>query len=206
MRVVDEFDGGLGWICDERLARTSHALRTDDGVWLVDPVEPCDTVSQALAALGPVRGVVQLLDRHGRDAQTLATRYRVPLHTPYARDTVSQAPFEWVRVARSRWWREVALWWPARRVLVCADALGTLGFFLARGERIGVRPLLRLTPPRGLRAYAPDRILVGHGEGVHEGAAAALAVALSTSRRRLPAALAHGMRRAVRARRATRQP
>ena len=38
IRFCDEFDGGIGWIADELLGRTSHALVVDGGVWLVDPV------------------------------------------------------------------------------------------------------------------------------------------------------------------------
>ena len=34
-------------------------------------------------------------------------------------------------------------------------------------DRVGVHPLLKLTPPRRLRAYEPEHLLVGHGEGVH---------------------------------------
>jgi hypothetical protein len=194
LRLVDEFDGGLGWICDEPIARASHALRAADGVWLVDPVEPSNTVLQALERLGEVRGVIQLLDRHNRDCAALGRRYGVPHVAAYASNTVLQAPFETVRVADRRRWREVALWWPERRVLVCGDALGTVAYFRAPQEPIGVHPLLRLTPPSGLRGLAPERILVGHGPGLHVGAASALAEALRTSRRRLPAAFLNGVR------------
>ena len=74
-------------------------------------------------------------------------------------------------------------------MLVCADALGTIPFFCAPGERLGVHPLLRLRPPRALRRVFPEHVLTGHGDGVHEDASAALHEALRTSRRRLPAAL-----------------
>jgi hypothetical protein len=186
LRVVDEFDGGLGWMEEERIARTSHALLAG-GVWLVDPVEPRDNLSQALSRLGEVRGVIQLLDRHARDCAALAARYGVTHHRAYA--GAVDVPFDVVPLVRWWKWREAALWWPERRVLVCADALGTLGYFRAPRDRIGVHPLLRLRPPKRLGAYAPERILVGHGPGVHAGAAGALAEALRTSRRRLPAAL-----------------
>ena len=56
----------------------------------------------------------------------------------------------------------------------CADALGTLSFFRAPGERLGMHPLIRPFPPRALRGVEPQRILVGHGEAVTEGAAEAL--------------------------------
>jgi hypothetical protein len=184
LKLVDEFDGGLGWMEEERIARTSHALAAHGGVWLIDPV---DAGEAPWARLGEVRGVIQLLDRHARDCAALAERFGVPHHAAYR--GAADVPFEIVPLVRLRFWREAALWWPERRVLVCADALGTLAYFCARGDRVGVHPLLRLFPPKRLRAFRPERILVGHGAGVHEDAAAALAEALRTARRRLPAAL-----------------
>jgi glyoxylase-like metal-dependent hydrolase (beta-lactamase superfamily II) len=189
LKVVDEFDGGLGWTEDAFLGRTSHALAADGGVWLVDPVDPeaSDTVSQAIAALGDVAGVIQLLDRHSRDSAKLAERFGVEHVVAYAGQ--NDTPFELVPLVRRRQWREVALWWPERRVLVCADALGTIGYFVAPGDRIGVHPLLRLFPPRALVRLDPERILVGHGEGIHHDATAALREALTTARRRAPGVL-----------------
>jgi hypothetical protein len=52
-----------------------------------------------------------------------------------------------------------------------------------------VHLLLRLTPPKQLVAFEADRILVGHGEGVHDEASSALLDALQTSRRGLPGLL-----------------
>jgi hypothetical protein len=97
-------------------------------------------------------------------------------------------PFEIVPLVGRRWWREVALWWPQRRVLVCADALGTVAYFVAGGERVGVHPILRLAPPRRLRAFEPNQLLCGHGAGVHENATSALREALASARRHLPRA------------------
>ena len=187
MRFCDDLEFGFGWIEDETLRRTSHALAADGGVWLVDPVAWHPAEARA-RELGEPRGVIQLLDRHDRDGSALAARLGVPHHeVPF--EPLSGAPFEFVRIIRKRFWREVALWWPERRVLVCADALGTVAYFTARDEPVGVHPFLRLWPPRRLRAVAPEHILVGHGEGVHERADDALREALRTSRRRLPAAL-----------------
>ena len=59
-------------------------------------------------------------------------------------------------------------------------------YYRAPGERLGVSPLLRLTPPRRLLAVEPDHVLVGHGEGIHEDAAAALREAVTLARRRTP--------------------
>ena len=187
MRFCDELEFAFGWIADETLKRTSHALAADGGVWLVDPVAWDPAVARA-RELGEPRGVIQLLDRHERDAVEVAARLGVPHHeVPF--EPIPDAPFEFVRILRNRFWREVALWWPERRVLVCADALGSVGYFTARDEPVGVHPLLRLWPPRRLTTLAPEHILVGHGDGVHAGAAEALREALRTSRRRLPAAV-----------------
>ena len=194
MRFCDEHEFGFGWIDEESvLARTSHALAADGGVWLVDPVA-WPAAEERVRSLGTPRGVLQLLDRHERDAPALAARLGVPHHrVPFER--VEGAPFEHLPVLRNRFWREVALWWPARRVLVCGDALGTVGYFRARGERLGVHPLLRALPPRSLRRVFPKHVLCGHGEGVHEDADHALHEALRTARRRLPAAVWASVRR-----------
>jgi len=93
-------------------------------------------------------------------------------------------PFEYVPVRDKRRWREAALWWPERRILVCAEALGTAAYYRASGERLAVHPLLRLRPPRF--GVQPEAILCGHGPGVFDGADEALREALSTSRRRIP--------------------
>jgi hypothetical protein len=192
MRFVDEQDFGFGWIVDdESMRRTSHALLVDGGVWLLDPVDWAEAEVRA-RSLGEPRGVIQLLDRHNRDCAALAARLGVPHHV--VPQHVDAAPFEFLPVAGSRWWREVALWWPHARVLVCADAAGTLAYFRAPGEPLGLHPLLRLRPPRALRRVFPQHVLCGHGWGVHEDAAHALHEALRTARRRLPAALWHGVR------------
>jgi hypothetical protein len=194
MRFCDETSFGFGWMEDGgTAARTAHALVDEGGVWLVDPFEWSEAESRA-TELGEVRGVVTLLDRHERDAPALAARLGVPHHA-VPRRAIAGAPFEFLPVAGSRFWDEVALWWPERRVLACADALGTLGYFRAAGEPLGVHPLLRLRPPRALRRVFPEHVLTGHGEGVHEDAAKALHEALRTSRRRLPAALWRSLRR-----------
>jgi hypothetical protein len=185
-RFIDETDWGFGWFSPEkaRVRMTGHALLAGDAVWLVDP--PAGDVEGRLRALGEPAGVIQLLDRHERSCSELAERLGVPHHrVPF--DGVDGAPFEFVPVLRRRFWREVALWWPERRVLVCADALGTVPhYFALDGEPLGVHPLLRPTPPRRLGKLEPDHVLCGHGAGVHEEATAAVRDALATARRRLP--------------------
>jgi hypothetical protein len=188
VRFCDEQDFGFGWLDDdERMQRASHALVAGGGVWVIDPVAWNDAEERA-RSLGEPRGVLQLLDRHNRDCAEVASRLGVPHHVVPTRK-LDGAPFEFLRVARNRFWREVALWWSEPRVLVCADAVGTIAFFCSPGERLGVHPLLRLRPPRALRRVYPEHVLTGHGDGVHEHGSAALHEALRTSRRRLPGAL-----------------
>ncbi|TML16446.1 MAG: hypothetical protein E6G31_02185 [Actinobacteria bacterium] len=199
LRFDDEFEHGLGWSVEgERLARTSHAIRTQDRVWLTDAVDG-EGLDGRIAALGAPAGVVQLLDRHKRDCAAVADRLGVPLHvTPFT--DVEGAPFVAFPIVRRRLWREVALWFAEQRILVCGDALGSLGYFRAPGEPFGVHPALRLFPPReALAALEPGHILFGHGTGFHgPEAPGALHTALATARRRAPSALLATVRSMVR--------
>lgn len=177
----DEASWGFGWIAADPpwMQRTSHALLAGDGVWLVDPVD-FPGLDDRVRALGRPAGVIQLLDRHGRDCAPVSARLGVPIWiTPAA---VPGSPFEVIEVKRARRWRESALWWPQQRVLIVADAVGTVRYFRAPGEALGVHPLLRLTPPRILCDYEPEHVLVGHGPGIHEDAAIALHVAIRRAR------------------------
>jgi hypothetical protein len=182
--IVDEDEHSFGWLDPaDKLERCSHALAVEGRVWLVDPVEA--DVEERVRVLGEPGGVIQLLDRHGRDCAAWSRRLGVPLHVVPA----DGVPFEVVPVVARRWWREIALWWPEARVLVCADALGTAAYYRAGDERLAVHPMLRLRPPRrSLGALEPEHILCGHGAGVHEDASPALREALASARRRLPRA------------------
>jgi hypothetical protein len=177
---VDEFDGGFGWQTAEPefLERTSHAVLGDEGVWLFDVLD-VPGLDERVRALGEPAGVVQLLDRHGRDCAAVADRLGVPLYvTP--RDLSFTLRLVWIPG-----WHEVAAFLGSR-ALVVGDALGTASYFRAPGERLAVHPLLRLFPPRTLRGLDPEHVLCGHGAGVHgPDAAPALAEALRTSRRRV---------------------
>ncbi|MFB6195951.1 MAG: hypothetical protein ABEI80_07245 [Haloplanus sp.] len=216
LREIDRWDGGVGWIAhpDERMQRASHALVDDGDVWVIDPVD-APGVDDLLADLGDVVGVTVCLDRHKRDAATVATRHDVPVYIPEWMDGVApalDAPVERMgsrlgdsdyRVRRVRDvsippWQEVALYRPGETLLV-PEAVGTAAFFRAGDERLGVHPMLRPFPPR--RAFddlSPDRVLVGHGEGVFDRATTALHDALDGARRRLPAAYAKMVRELVR--------
>jgi hypothetical protein len=187
VRFVDAFDGSVGWTPArlELRQRTSHAVASGGRVWIVDPLDG-DGIDERIRALGEPAGVVQLLDRHNRDCRAVADRLGVPLHvTPFA--GVDGAPFEAVKVLDMRGWHEVALWFPAERILVCADAVGSAPYFRARGERVGAHPMLRLWPPKPLARFEPSQLLLGHGEGLAgERTAAELHAALRASRRRIP--------------------
>jgi hypothetical protein len=196
LRFCDELEDGrgFGWVADEFLERASHALAADGGVWVLDPLAFPEAEERA-RSLGEPRGVITLLDRHRRDAAEVAERLGVPHHdVPYG--GVPGSPFAFLPVAKSRLWREVAIWWPGEHVLVCGDALGTSAYYRAGDERLAVHPLLRIKPPRRLGQVDPLHVLCGHGEGVHGPAAgAALAEALSSARRRLPQAWLEAIRR-----------
>ena len=175
------------------MQRTSHALGVDGRVWLFDVVD-WPELDDRVRELGEPAGVVQLLDRHNRDCAAVARRLGVPHHV--VPRELPGTPFELRQVVRLRVWREVALWWPERRLLLVADALGTIPFFRAGAEPAGLHPALRLRPPQSLRGLEPDHLLVGHGEGLHHHPAA-LESALRTGRRRIPRWLV-GLPRVVR--------
>ena len=187
-RFCDELGAnGFGWIADEAMTRTSHALAADGKVWLVDALDWPEAIDRTLA-LGKPAGVIQLLDRHDRDCAALASRLGVE-HV-VAPDELPESPFQFVPIVHRKRWRESALWWPDNRTLVTADALGTNRFYTGGTAPLGVHVFLRLTPPTGLGGLEPEHVLVGHGEGVRGAAASsALHDALRTSRRRLPGVL-----------------
>lgn len=167
------------------MQRASHAIVAEGRVWVIDPVD-FPGVDEAICARGRPAAVIQLLDRHPRDCAALASRLGVP-HLRLPRE-IGDSPFVAISVIDVPRWREVALWWPERRVLVVAEAVGTVPYYRAPGEPLAVHPFLRLTPPRRLRGLQPEHLLVGHGEGVRgPHAAAALDEALRTARRRIPA-------------------
>jgi hypothetical protein len=121
-----------------------------------------------------------LLDRHTRDAAAVATRHGVPVYVPEWMSGVADgidaptrrfgeglAGFECGRLIDNALWQEATLF--DGETLVVPEALGTVAYFLAPGETLGVHPMLRPLPPKRLREYDPDRLLVGHGEGLTNG-------------------------------------
>jgi len=195
--TYDELPFGFSWLPDEALSRTAHALDTGDGVWLVDPVDVPEAIGRA-TALGTPAGVLQLLDRHNRDCAPIAARLGVPhLRLPAA---IPGSPLRVLPVLDVPRWREIALWWPERRVLVVAELIGTSRVYALGSGAAGVHPMLRLLTPGALRGYEPEHLLVGHGLGVHgPDATEALAHAYAHARKDLPrlAARLPAMTRAV---------
>jgi hypothetical protein len=200
-REIDRFDGGVGWISypDERMQRASHALTVDGDVWLVDPVD-AEGLDDLLADLGEVVGVVVLLDRHERDAASLARRHDVAVHLPtWMKDTARgfSVPVEPIRteladtgyrvrrLLDTPFWKEAALW-NDDGTLVVPEAVGTADYYTTDEERLGVHPMVRLFPPRRLRGFAPERILLGHGAGITSDTRSTLDDTLRGSRRRAP--------------------
>jgi hypothetical protein len=185
-RISNEFDAGFTWVVQEQMARASHALVHDGRYWLVDPVAWEPALEHA-ATLGEPAGVLQLLDRHGRDSAALAHRLGVPL-LPLPR-TLPGTPFELAVLIDRPWWREIVLWWPQQELLVVPEAVGTSRYF-ALGRPLGVHPMLRLTPPYSLRCYSPRHVLAGHGPSLHDDAGDALEQALQHARSDIPRGIA----------------
>ena len=202
---VDRWEGGVGWIAhpDETMRRTSHVLATDEGVWVVDPLD-AEGLDELIAEYGEVVGVVLLSNYHRRDADVFAERYGVSVYLPEAMEGIAEdldAPvervdadetfggYELLEVARrGNLWQEYALY--DGETLVVSESVGTAPYFCVGDERLGVPLLVRLTPPReALGGLEPDRVLSGHGAGVDENATEALKDALSNSRRGFPRAL-----------------
>lgn len=210
-RAIDRFDGGIGWIAhpEETMERASHALEIDGDVWVFDPVD-ADGLDAFLEELGTVRGVVVMLDRHKRDAGAVAKRHDVPVYLPEWFDGVSEsigAPvtrfgdeladtgFETFVIKNSRFWQEVGLYDPGHGTLIVPESVGTASYFRAGDEPLGVHPMRRLAPPRTtLGGYQPERILVGHGTGIHDDASTILRETLENARRGTPRAYAGAVR------------
>jgi hypothetical protein len=162
VRFVDETPFGFGWILRDEgfMQRCSHALAVGGSVWVVDPVAG-DGVLERIRALGDPAGVLVLFGRHERDSARLAGQLGVE------RFVVQRAPvaasFDLVPLGRN----ERALWIPEHAALLVPEAVGTAPFMRAPGEHVGLHPLRRLTPPTELRAFEPEHLLFGHGEGLH---------------------------------------
>jgi len=204
-RVLDRWTDGVGWQAHpgEEGLRTSHAVRdSDDGVWLVDPLD-APGVEDSYADLGEVVGVAVLADYHARDAAVFADRHDVPVTVPTGLDraaervdaptrrvTDSLAGFELRRVSPLGAWTETVAYRESDGTLYVPDVLSSGAAFTVGYERLGMNVLARLSPPReAFASVEPERVVLGHGDGIVENAAVALADSLENARRRLPRAL-----------------
>ncbi len=199
---VLEWDGGVSWVAhpEEKGRRASHAIETETGTWLVDPLDATD-LDGLLDGRPEVVGVIVCSSWHARDAATLARRHDVAVHVPTWMARVTErvdAPVETYTLAPSDAFRVI----PCRpfpgfqeaflvhgETLVVPDSLVTVDHWLLDDERLGLPAFRRLQPPTQLRGLEPERILVGHGSGVTERAPGALETALSGARRSAPRAL-----------------
>ena len=203
----------------ERGRRASHAVRgyggdgptssgdrqrSGDGVWLFDPLD-APGVDELIADLGAVAGVAVCSNWHARGAGALARRHDVAVHLPAWMTRVADrvdAPVERyegslggsgfrIRACRPLpGWREAIAYREADGTLYVPESLGTAPAYTVGDERLGCSPIRRPAPPRRqLGDLEPERVLVGHGTGVFDDAADALADALGGARRRLPRAV-----------------
>lgn len=216
--VVDRWDGGVGWIAHpgETGRRASHAVvePDSDDVWLFDPLDAPgvhDLVGEQ--SVGSVAGVAVLSDYHVRDAEHLADRFGVPVTIPEGLDRAAArvdgpvertegpiAGFEWQVLKPLHAYREAVAYRASDRTLYVPDFLSSCEPFLVGDERLSMNTLSRLRPPREpFASVDPDRIVLGHGEGIFEGAPDALSDAFGNARRRFPRALRSQFRADLRA-------
>ncbi|WP_049922220.1 hypothetical protein [Halopiger djelfimassiliensis] len=207
---IDRRPDGFGWVAHphETAVRASHAVRCDDGVWIVDPLW-APGVTDRIDELGAVAGVVVCFNWHGRDADRFARHYDVPVFVPdwngmsrvvsridapierFAdRFGEGESGFELIRCEPMAGWSEAMAYRESDGTLYVPESLATAPTYTVGDERLGAGVLRRLDPPRDqLWPLEPDRVLVGHGAGVMDEATRALEDALAGSRRRLPRAL-----------------
>lgn len=191
--AVSEWSGGFSWIAnpEEDAERASHALATDAGVWVIDPVD-ADGLDDALGELGDVAGVAVLQDRHTRDAAAVARRHDVAVSVPEGMaltrekldadadatgSALAGSTYEVRELRLDDEWEEAVLWNDERETLLVPETLGTLPAFRDGGDALGVHPAVEESPQE-LAEWDPDHVLVGHGTSIHEDATAALTAAL----------------------------
>jgi len=213
-RQIHEFDGGVSWIAHpgEGGQRASHAIRGDDGVWVLDPLD-APNVDDIIAQVGDVVGVAVLTSWHARDAGTVADRHDVAVHVPEWMRRVEarvDAPLKQYSLAPGEsgfrtlacrpfpLWDEVFLYDDRSDTLVIPDSMATVDYSLVGDERLGLQWFRRPQPPKQLHGLEPARILVGHGQGVTTDAPAALARALDGARRQFPNAVVENAPRSLR--------
>lgn len=193
LEAVTDWDSGISWFAhpEEDAMRGSHALATESGVWVVDPLD-ADGLDDRLSDLGEVAGVVVSHDRHTRAAEAIAARHDVAVYVPHwmdlTREKLDDDPepleaglpgtnYEIHRLVDTDEWEEAVLVNETGGTLIVMETLGTLPGFREGDDGVGIHPALD-EAPEGLADYRPERILVGHGESIYEDAATQLASAL----------------------------
>jgi glyoxylase-like metal-dependent hydrolase (beta-lactamase superfamily II) len=186
--VVDGVWRWSVWNEPRKLWFNGHLLRVGDTAVLVDPVPMTDEVAAGLGTPGIIvvtnrdhaRSAAVARDRFG--ARLLVSRRDAAAAGLPADDTIDDGDvvageLRVVRVADAKTEGELALYWPARRLLVLGDAAvgrppGALAMLPAdklpdvARARAGVARLADL---------APEVILVGDGADILAGGTAALA-------------------------------
>lgn len=201
IQVVDEWDGGVGWLAhpDEDGERISHAVVGNDGIWVFDPLD-VPGVDDLLANVGNVVGIAVFSNHHSRDAAVFAERYDLPVHVPTWLEsaqkkvdapvvefdgTLGKSGFVFERIDPIPMWTEAIGYRESDRTLYVPDILLTARSATVGDERLAVNLFLRPFPPQSsFENVTPEQIIVGHGEGIFEGAKHALTTAFSTARPR----------------------
>lgn len=199
----------LWWIAQpaEPIQRASLALPVGDRRVVIEPVD-CPGLDDQLAEAGGLDAVVVLMDRHTRDANTIADRHGVSVLVPPDADRITSKigrpvdqltglpeGVELITVSSGRVQEEYALWWESDGTLVVPESLGTTAYFTTGGERVGIHPLARLRPPRRqLGGLESQRLFVGHGAPITDLKPGEIDESLANARRRLPRAWIAGIR------------
>ncbi len=163
---------------------TTTMVQARGEVALLDPIAPteqegADAVWRRLDRSPPTMVVILKAD-HVRDADLFARRYVARVFGPglYWRDDLPTVPVHQIypgmelpggmmALSDGRWGQETPLWLPDHRTLVFADAL------TERRERLRVwsTPWDEEGPLRTLRSLLRlpfDRVIISHGEPVHD--------------------------------------
>jgi glyoxylase-like metal-dependent hydrolase (beta-lactamase superfamily II) len=172
---------GLDW---EPLV-TSTCVESGGEVAILDPLAPPDDDDGAWQRLDarPPSFVVVLKPDHVRDVDRFVRRYGARAFGPWLfwRDDVPETELEpiepgsvlpggLVALYEGRWRNETPLWLPEQRTLVFADALtapeGELRVWDSPAHKARALPALR-----DMLELPFERIIVAHGEPVHDRAA-----------------------------------
>ena len=172
---------GLGW----ESPVNSTCVESGPEIALLDPLAPPENAKDIWARLDarPPTFIVVLKPDHVRDVDLFARRYRARAFGPdvYHRGDVPETNLEWigpgstlpggfVALYDGRGRNETPLWLPEQRTIVFADALtaprGELLVWWTPWHQERTFPALR-----ALLELPFERVIVSHGEPVHDRAA-----------------------------------